>query len=351
MNLFKLIFFPLFLGFWLFRLPWIVYLAIAGPLGYFAYLEFEEYRFNVFEAEFHVAAGVPDPTPLSKWDRLTDVTVNDELNVQGLYFTQLASGTFDPIGLEQGYILLADDQGREIKAAIVVDPSDLPSVERELASQGTGEAVAVTVNGLLIRNSDWSGTLGRTLDQANIPRADDFFLIEPIQGNREFFIYQRAEESIGAPLVLGALAGLLALYGVIRFLFSLFGSSKRSKVQAKNRARAEKQAKQPTRKALPTKKSAEASPWGTFAPIDGNASAPPLIPASQSPDVWPKPATQGTPVSPPAVPASETGIPLEPEFVSVFPGGGSGFQFKTADQIIRQTFGTLSSLTPPKRDD
>jgi hypothetical protein len=36
--------------------------------------------------------------------------------------------------------------------------------------------------------------------------------------------------------------------------------------------------------------------------------------------------------------------PLEPVFKSVFPGGGSAFRYKTADQIVLQYFGTLSML-------
>ena len=350
MTLLKIIFFPLFLVFWLFRLPWIIYLAAAAGVGYFAYYAYEDYRFNLFEAEFHVAAGVPDATPLSTWNRQDDVTVNGEVNVNALYFSGLTNGTFDPIGLEQGYILLADERGREIKAALVTRPDDLAAVERLLANQGEGDTFAVTVNGMLIRNRDWAGALDRELDRLSIPRATNFVLIEPILGDREAYIHKRAADSIGAPLVLGALAGLLAFYGLIRFLFGFGRGRKTSSAQAKNRARAARRSSQPSQNERPPKQAPEASPWGSFKPIDANN--PPPVPTSVSPQAWPKPAgpTKQT-AKPSTVATPDPDIQLEPEFVSVFPGGGSGFKFKTADQIIRQTFGTLSSLSTSKPQD
>lgn len=346
MNIFKLVFFPLILGFWLFRLPWIIYFAVAGAVGYFAYLEYENYRFNVFEAEFNVVAGVPDPTPLSEWDMSSDVTLNDELNIQGLYFSELSQGSFTPLGTEKAFILLADERGREIKVALVVRPAEISTLRRSLEDQGTGNSIPVTVNGFLIRNRIWAESMESALTRMNIPRADNFVLIEPILGHRETFIHRRAEDSIGSALVLGALAGALAFYGVIRFLISLGGARKTTTAQAANRKRAAGRSKQPTQKPVPAKKSAEASPWGTFKPQDDNIARPPAIPPNQAPDVRPKPATSPASakrLSPPTLPRGTAAMPTAPDFKSVFPGGGSSFKFKTADQIIRQSFGTLST--------
>jgi hypothetical protein len=44
-------------------------------------------------------------------------------------------------------------------------------------------------------------------------------------------------------------------------------------------------------------------------------------------------------------------LEAQPLFISVFPGGGSSFRFESANEIILQSFGNLSTLKPLKPYD
>jgi len=76
------------------------------------------------------------------------------------------------------------------------------------------------------------------------------------------------------------------------------------------------------------------SPWG--------AATQPDVPHARMSDADSRPHI---------APAVSKGLTMQSRYKSVFPGGGSGFRFKTADQIIREAFGTLSTLKSAKRPD
>lgn len=330
---------------WIFRLPWIVYLGLGAWAGYFAYQEYENYRFNVFEAGYQASEGAPDPTPLSKWNGVSDVYSNDEVHVAGLYFEALPQGRFDPVGLERGFILLADDLGREVKAALVVMPDDLPRLQRQLEAQGGGDRIAVNVNGTLSRNSDWASSIATELFVMNLPGSPDLVVIEPFIGNRADALHDAAEKTFGTVTVFGALAGLLAVFGVAKLLAASGARRESSEHQSQKSGRevqAEKQAKQPRQKALPTGNAPGASPWGTFQPQPRATDTS----KQSSRMVKPQAPAQATANTEKPERGETAEIPTEPAFKSVFPGGGSAFRFKSADQIIMQTFGTRSRLKP-----
>lgn len=340
--------FPRFLR-WIFRLPWVVYIALAAGAGYFAFQEYNTFQANVVRADAQIAQGIPPATPLSKWDRASDVGANDEVNVQGIYFAGLPTGTFTSVGLNYAFVLLADDQGREVKAVLVVRPDDLPALQRRLAQQDARERTPVTVNGTYTSNSFWYDAVRDELRAMNAPMARNIVIIEPFMTPRAEEIMTRAQDTIGAAVVLGALAGLLAFWGLIRLLVGV--GRKSSATQSQKSARqvqAERQAKQPSQKARPTGNAPEASPWGTFKPQTRPNGSP--DPTSASRMVKPQSPNQPKPQTKSKAPPKDAPAP-QPEFESVFPGGGSGFRFKSADEIIRQSFGTLSSLQPIKRDD
>ena len=327
---------------WIFRLPWIVYLGLAAGVGYLAYQEYVNYRFNVFEAGYQISEGVPDPTPLSKWNGVSNVYSNDEVHVSGLYFSALPQGEFTPIGLERGFILLADDQGREVKAALVVRPNDLPRLQRQLEAQGGGERIAVNVNGTLSRSSDWLSAIETELLVMNLPGSPELVVIEPFLGNRADALHDAVEKAFLMVSVLGGLAGLLAFLGAARLLVSSNARSKSSEHQSQKSGQEvheDRQDKQPMQKDRPTDGAPTASPWGVFQPQPRDTDAKP------QPSRMVKPQPPGQAKANTAKPKREE-IPAEPAFKSVFPGGGSAFRFKTADQIIKQTFGARSGLKP-----
>ena len=329
-----------------FRLNWTIYLGLALGVGYLANQDYETYLSNTIAAEFQVADGPPDPSPLSKWDANNDATANGEVNVAGVYFTALASGSFDPLGSERSFVLLADDQGREVQAVLVVLPEDIGRLERQLVAQGGGERIPVTVNGTLNQSSEWAGLIWTELFVMDVPSSDDLMVIEPFLGNREASIYAVAEKTIGTVIIFGGLAGFLVLLALVKLLSGRRSSATQSQMSGHD-ALAARQKKQPRQRSLPSNCTDKTSPWGAS---DAEAPTPPPMPANTLLQPRAKgQANSQTKTGPPRLQIAE--LEVQPLFKSVFPGGGSSFQFKSADEIIRQSFGTLSTLKPLKRDD
>ncbi|MCF2872990.1 hypothetical protein L0664_18145 [Octadecabacter sp. G9-8] len=346
----RTIFFPWYLR-WFFHLNWTLYFACAAAVGFFAYTVYEEYRLNVAEAELRVRDAAPATTLLSQWSQ-SDIGDYDEVSVQGLYFAALPQGTFDRTGGERAYILLADDLGREVKAALVVMPSELSRLTRQLAAQGGGDAVEVTVGGTLNSNATWDSAIRIQMQMRNLPAADDLMVIEPFLGPRTEALFADADDSFNLVIIFGGLAGLLVVLGIGKYGLGLGTGRRSSATQSQMSARdvqAQRQAKSPSRKALPA--ADNVSPWDSFDPQDSNVARP-----TPTQNTRPKAqkATPGKPLPKPqgkrtAPPAATDAPPLQPPFKSVFPGGGSGFRFKSADEIIKQSFGTLSTLNKVNR--
>jgi len=338
--LLRAVLFPWYLR-WIFRLHWVVYFALALGVGYFAYQEYQTYQFNLLEAELQIADGPPAAIPLSKWSAADNAPYNNEVTIRGIYFTALGSGEFDPLGLKRQFILLADDQGREVKAALVVWPDDLVQLQRQLAAQGSGERIPVTVNGSLNTNSEWSTRVGIELMVMNVPRAQDLVIVEPFIGDRATAIMDEAEKTFVLVEVLSWLAGFLTLFGVGKLAMGAAGSN--SKIAGRT-PRSLRRAHQETAEPRPVGRP-EASPWGTFQPVTTPTSTP-----ADAPRIAPKPKAKAQGPKP-VRDRTQDAPPPQPHFKSVFPGGGSGFRFKSADEIILQSFGTLSTLKPPKRNN
>ena len=316
-----------------FRLHWVIYLGLAFGAAYFASLEYQAYLSKRIMADVQIADGPPDAILLSNWNAVDAAAHNGEVTVQGIYFAALGQGEFRPLGLTRNFILLADDLGREVKAVLVALPEDMPRLQRQLAAQGKGDRIAVTVNGDLNTNSDWAGLIAAQLQGMNVPAAEELVIVEPFIGNRTMAIIQRTERVFETAIVLASLAGLFALLCLIRLLF---GGRREVAKAAKPTHVTARGAKHLHEKPKPVGMP-ETSPWGTFQPT-----APQPATAEQS-----KAATKAQKPDPARASQKDEPPPL-PEFKSVFPGGGSGFRFKTADEIIRQSFGTLSTLTPTK---
>ncbi len=338
----KFFLFPWYIR-WIFRLPWFVYAGLAAWAGYTAYQEYENYRFNVFEAGYQISEGVPDPTPLSKWNAASDVHGNDEVHVSGLYFEALPSGAFEAVSVRRSFILLADDQGREVKAALVVDPDDLLRLQRMLEAQGNSDRIAVNVNGTVNRSTSWANEIDTELSRLNIPGAPDLVVIEPFIESRADALRENAEDSFANVTVFGVLAGLLGFLGVGRFLSgrgARLAASAHQSQKSGREVQAEKQAAQAAQNVGLPDQAPEASPWGTFQPQARETETP------DKSTRMVKPQTPAQAKASRAKPKREADVvtPTEPQYKSVFPGGGSAFRFKTADQIIKQTFGARSGL-------
>lgn len=343
--LLRTIFFPWYLR-WIFKLPAVVYVALGVWLGVLASSAYDDYLIERRAAEIQAVEGLPDRVLASQWNE-AQASDGDEVNVGALYFQGLPNGLISNNGFERAFLPLADDLGREVKVVLVVAPSETAELRRLLERQGSGDQIEVAVNGTLNRNFNWRQMLDNRMAALGLPMADNYIVVEPFLKPRGQALMEGAQGSYDSMVGLGVIAALLAVLGIGKFGV---GRPKRSAAtQSQTSARdvqAQRSVKTASNKALPTGNGA--SPWDTFSPQDSNIApkgAQMVKPQSQQ-DIQaargrPLATQQGRKASKPADPVVP---PLEPVFKSVFPGGGSAFRYKTADQIVLQYFGTLSML-------
>ena len=164
--------------------------------------------------------------------------------------------------------------------------------------------------------------------------AQNVLTVEPYFGDRETAIageVQDAQRSVTIAMGVTALFTLLAVWRFVRW---------------RNR-RAAKLARRATKTHQPI------MPQDLEAPVQTQAPSRPAKPSNpwggaqqQSPKQSPISAA-----SPMRTPAPEPDLPIEySTFQSVFSGGGSGFRFKTSDEIVRENFGTLTRITASNAD-
>lgn len=322
---------------WIFKLPWFLYLIVAGIIGLSALTTLDTYRIERNLNEVQIAAGAPPSVPLSTWNPQSDVSSYGEVLVEGLYFDELPVGDFSVMGSERRFIVLPDEVGKEVKAVLVVRSSDYYALRRYLVDQNSGENYEVTVGGELNTSTVWAGQINLALNDLAVPRSENLLVIEPFIGDRVRFLSGRADSTRDTSEILATLAALFAAYAGVRFLMTR-GRSRRK--AAPRRTRAERR----TREAQSTHPSPTAkpnpSPWGTSQPR----------PSQITDETTKNGPIKGAKKTGPLIDGllSESEIPLEPKFKSVFPGGGSAFRFKSSDEIIRQYFGTLAILNKVK---
>lgn len=343
----KFFFYPWYLR-WIFRLPWFVFAAIAVWLGFLASDSNDDYRAELIDADVLIAQGAPGTTALSTWNATTDVTPNDEVNVLGLYFTALPETRFEASGRSRDIIFLADDQGREVKAVLVATASQISQLRAQLQAQSAGgDRFPVTVNGTLNRDAAWSVAIRSRMMALGVPAANELVVIEPFIGTRTAAITRGAERARSTAALIAGIATLFGLLAVMKIIWALFMRRRSSDTQSQmsgSDAQAARTATVPTRHISPSADSPEqASPWAQFKPQD-RTDEPKQISRIVKPQAMGQTGAVGQPKAKPRTETlSDSTLPL-PVFKSVFPGGGSSFRYKSADQIIRQAFGTVSTL-------
>lgn len=320
-----------------FRFNWIIYLTLALGAGYFANQEYQIYSANIVNAKAQIAEGPPDPSPLPKWNTSTDISVNGEVNIVGVYIPSFDQGRFDLFGAKWGVIILADEKVREVSAVLVVRLDDISLIEHQLVAQGNGERIIVTVNGTLNHSSEWVDLIWGELSVMDIPISDDLVVIEPFIGNRAEVIYRAAEKTIDTLIIFSSLAGILALLALVKFLNKRKSSVSQSQILDRE-ALAAGQKSPRSQRSAPSNGLIVTSPWGI--PKEQSGLLPVMVNAQ---------AKSQNILNPLCLHIAD--LEVQPPFTSVFPGGGSSFRFKSADEIIRQSFGTLSTLKPLKPYD
>ena len=320
-----------------FRFNWMIYLSLALGAGYVANQNYNSYSANIINAKFQIAEGPPDPMPLSEWNISYDIFTNGEVNITGVYLPSLDQGRFNLFGAKWGFISLVDEKVGVVSAVLVARPNNIGLIERQLVAQGSGERILVTVNGTLNQNSEWADVIWKELSVMDIPISDDLVVIEPFTGKRAELIYGAAEKKISTVIIFVGLAGFLVLLALLRFRIKRKSWVKKSQVTFRE-ALSAGQKNPRSQRLAPSNGLIVTSPWGTS---EEQAGLPPPIANIQ--------VKSQNIITPLCLHIAE--LEVQPPFISVFPGGGSSFRFKSADEIILETFGTISTLKPLKPND
>lgn len=329
-------------------LPWWVFALFAVTIGTVAYQFYEDALFEEAEAEYALQLGPPDLTALRNYDPNRSVGPLNEVHLDGRLRADLGILNITFGETQYSFVLLDDTDAGPLVAILETTEKSVDMITNLVNNaDATGQ---VAVNGFLAPSR--VGEISRLLavrGYSNRP----LIVMEPYFGARAAVINDKTAEAWFIVYVFAGLTALVALFSAWRFRR---WRKRRAARRFDRRPAAPKSAPQPAQ-------AASSSPWDTFNPVDDN-----MAPAARKPglvqpqSIEEQRRAQKQPSS--VIGANRTAKPNAqaarktktddapipaPEFESVFPGGGSGFRFKTADEIIRQSFGTLSTLTKVNR--
>jgi len=317
----------------LFRfMPWWGFAFIAFNLGSISIPFFEEYRTAQSDSFFALNEGPPAIVDLTNFNPNRDIGYFDEVHINGQILANWNILRFGGEGADYDGIVLGNDDGLPM-AVLMFESETSGQAISQLISGATNDN-RISVQGFItnVRRSDVERQLTR---QGYSGR--NALVIEPYFENRTTVIADKVDTARFSLLVSAGATLLFALLAVWRF------RSWRKRRAAKKSPNATKpataQPAQPISNSVPADKpqpSAKTSnPWG------GKQKPKPQSQTSTAqPTPGPKPAAE---------PEPELTVATS-EFQSVFPGGGSGFRFKTADEIVREYFGTLTRLSQSNPD-
>ncbi|WP_375282335.1 hypothetical protein [Pseudooctadecabacter sp.] len=298
-------------------LPWWAYALIALGLGNLALDQHASYQSRVRAAERAILAGPPPARTTTAMDTRLRSDPFQEMQVTGNIRADLGLGQIEG-AVPKSYIVLdAPERTGPVVAVMFVGTAKQAGLPDLVAA--SNDVGRVTASGFR-RTLDWSTVSGQ-LRLQGVRR--EVVLMEAIVGDRAAALRGKAQADLPFIYVIGGLAALSGFVAYLRY------SKWRGRRAAKRPRAAPTQVPQPAAAATPP----------------GPASSPPRPAAVPQASPWATGTrtTSTTFADPPEDPES----PL-PEFESVFPGGGSGFRFKSADEIIRQSFGTVSTLDRAK---
>jgi len=302
-------------------LPWWAYALIALSLGNLALDQHAGYQSRVMAAERAILAGPPPARTTTAMDTRLRSDPFQEMQVIGNIRADLGVGQIEGTVPKSYIVLDAPERTGPVVAVMFVGSAKQAGLADLVA--GSNDLGRVTAQGFR-RTLDWSTVSGQ-LRLQGVRR--EVVLMEAIVGNRATALRDEASGDLPFIYVLGGLAAVSGLVAYLRY--------------SKWRGRRAAKRPRPTPTQVPNPAPQSATAATPFVPA-ASPSRPAAVPQA-SPWATGTRTTSTTFADPPVDPES----PL-PEFESVFPGGGSGFRFKTADEIIRQSFGTVSTLDRAK---
>ena len=314
-------------------IPWwfLAFVAVSmAPLAIETYEDYDRERSQMAQA---AANGPPDIIPVYQLGDRPPPSRTGLVRFEGTLRADLGVKSISLVGTRYTYVLLDAPQtvARRGPLVAILIPDERAAQDLNALVNAADETGNLIVQGVLVPT--YIGELSRRLAISDgITR--QIYVVEPTFGSHTAVYADRVAD---AQMTFFVTLGFTVLFAVLALLRFRRWRERRAKRRAPVAARPAQTAQPP----------ATASPWGEFVEDRFEEAASQDSALNQAaPTVAPKRAAKPAPPTP----APET-VPAEAVFVSVFPGGGSGFRFKSADEIIRQSFGTLSTLTPPKRDD
>jgi len=325
-------------------IPWWLFAIFALTFAPLTIEFYEIYRADQDRVKTALAVGPPPVTATQSFNPSRSPWPFGEVRLNGVMRADVGILTVYFGETEYRYVVM-DDSGEGSVVAILSTAAKSEDTITRLVEAADSEG-RVTVQGFLAPAR--AGEISRRLAVRGYTTGE-VFVVEPFFGTRDAALAGKIEESKWIFYVAFGFTAFFALMAVWRFSRwrkrrALRRPAKAARPAA-NQSEPTRPGKQPTRTAQPV--SNAGSPWDTFRPQDSNVAPQTSGSRKAAPgQPLPKPQTAKSPKRAPQEPAVTA-----PEFESVFPGGGSGFRFKTADEIIRQSFGTLSSLNKVNRDD
>lgn len=298
-------------------LPWWAYLAASLFLGGTAFTVWQETEIRAADAEAEILGGPPTPLKVGDYFGYAQNSPFEEVRLAGVIRADLGVGQVEGTVPKTYVVLDSADRDGPLVAVMFVGSDDQEGLNALISEANENGFV---IAGGFARRLDWADVSGQ-LRVKGVRR--EVLLIEAMVNDRATELRDKAQKDLPVVFVMAGLAAAAALMAYLRF--------------AKWRKRRGAYALRPTP-----------------APVQASAN-PPALPAAQTGSPWGASAPPPSPSRPPAPPKRREPDPAEeqaaveaPAFESVFPGGGSGFRFKTADEIIRETFGTVSRLDRPQ---
>jgi len=306
-------------------LPWWMYAALSVTLASSVFGLWTNAQDQTAAAEIAIAQGPPRIQKVDDFDGRLRADRLADVRVAGLIRADLGIGRIEGT-VPKSYLVL-DGAGQDgVVLAVLFVGSDDQAGLTDLI--GTADASGLVIANGFRRVSDRAAIAGQ-LRLKGIDR--EVAVIEAIVGDRAAALRGKASTDFYFAYVIGALAVFFGFIAYIR-------KSRKRKRRAAERPRAaavQQTARAEAPKPAAPKAHTSRAPWGgpQKAPPNETQAAPePSRHSERTPDLAP-----------------DAPVPIAP-FESVFPGGGSGFRFKTADEIIRETFGKVSHLSDPDRN-
>lgn len=314
-------------------MPWWVFAFLAFSCGSLAVPFYEEYRAAQTEEFFALNQGPPAVVNVEQFSGSRDIGYFDEVHINGGVLADLGILQFRGEGVDYDAIVLGNDRGVPLAVLLFENVSsgrDLTAVINKADASNR-----VSVQGFI--TSDRRSDVEREITRRGFS-AGNVLVLEPYLENRAGVIAGKVQD---AQYTFFMIAGMTALFAFLAFWrFTRWRKRRAAKVLRRSERADQTPSDTTLRATSEGGLTTQANPWGAKMPAQPKPQT--LQPSASS--TFNRQDLNDT--QPP-----ETDLSLmQPNFKSVFPGGGSGFRFKTSDEIVQQYFGSITDISRSNTD-